>query len=35
MNAATYDEASDIDYLITNVDVEKITEEWIVKTYLA
>jgi len=33
MNTANYDEASDIDYLITNVDAEKGTEEWIVKTY--
>lgn len=33
MNAATYDEASELDYLITNVDAEKVTEEWIVKTY--
>ena len=33
MNTANYDEASEIDYLITNVDAEKGTEEWIVKTY--
>lgn len=33
MNAATYDEATDIDYLITNVELSTATEEWIVKTY--
>lgn len=33
MNAATYDEATDIDYLMTNVDLLTLTEEWIVKTY--
>jgi SRSO17 transposase len=33
MNTANYDEASEIDYLITNVEAEKGTEEWIVKTY--
>ena len=33
MNAATYDEATDIDYLMTNVDLLALTEEWIVKTY--
>jgi len=33
MNAATYEEASDIDYLMTNVDLLTVTEEWIVKTY--
>ena len=33
MNAATYNEATDIDYLITNVDLLTVTEEWIVKTY--
>ena len=33
MNAATFDEASEIDYLMTNVDLSTATEEWIVKTY--
>lgn len=33
MNAATYDEATDIDYLITNVELSTATEEWVVKTY--
>lgn len=33
MNAATYNEATDIDYLMTNVDLLTVTEEWIVKTY--
>ena len=33
MNAPTWSEASDIDYLITNVDQLKATPEWIVTTY--
>lgn len=33
MNAATYEEATDIDYLMTNVGLLTLTEEWIVKTY--
>ena len=33
MNAATCDEASEIDYLMTNVDLSIATAEWIVKTY--
>ena len=33
MNAATYDEASDIDYLMTNVELSTATAEWVVKTY--
>jgi hypothetical protein len=33
MNAATYDEATDIDYLITNFELSRATEEWVVKTY--
>jgi len=33
MNAATFDEASEIDYLMTNVDLSIVTSEWIVKTY--
>lgn len=33
MNATTYNEATDLDYLMTNVDLLTVTEEWIVKTY--
>ena len=33
MNAPAFEEAEDIDYLITNVEGEKVTEEWIVKIY--
>jgi len=33
MNAPTWSEASDIDYLITNVDQLTATPEWIVTTY--
>lgn len=33
MNASTFDEASDIDYFITNVDGSTATSEWIVTTY--
>ena len=33
MNAPIFEEASDIDYLITNVKGEKVTEQWIVDTY--
>jgi SRSO17 transposase len=33
MNADTFGEATDVDYLITNVDSSIATEEWIVKTY--
>jgi hypothetical protein len=33
MNASTFDEASDIDYFITNVDGSTATLEWIVTTY--
>ena len=33
MNASTFDEASDIDYFITNVDGSTATYEWIVTTY--
>ena len=33
MNASTFDQASDIDYLITNVDSSVATTEWIVTTY--
>lgn len=33
MNASSYEEATDIDYFITNVSREKVTPEWIVMTY--
>ena len=33
MNASTFDEASDIDYFITNVVSLIATPEWIVTTY--
>ncbi len=33
MNAASFSEATDVSYLITNVAHEKATCEWIVKTY--
>ena len=33
MNAPVFEEAEDIDYLITNVEGETVTEEWIVDTY--
>ncbi len=33
MNASTFDEASDIDYFITNVDPSIATADWIVTTY--
>jgi SRSO17 transposase len=33
MNASTFDQASDIDYFITNVDSSVATTEWIVTTY--
>lgn len=33
MNAATFTQATDIDYFITNVSSEIVTPEWIVKTY--
>jgi SRSO17 transposase len=33
MNASTFDEASDIDYFITNVDGSIATAKWIVTTY--
>ena len=33
MNAASFSEATDVSYLITNVTHEKATCEWIVKTY--
>jgi len=33
MNAATFSEATDIDYFITNVSAKIVTPEWIVNTY--
>ena len=33
MNAATFSEATDIDYFITNVSATIATPEWIVNTY--
>jgi hypothetical protein len=33
MNASTFEQASDIDYFITNVDSSTATAEWIVTTY--
>ena len=33
MNAATFDEASEIDYLMTKVKFPTATGEWIAKTY--
>jgi len=33
MSAPAFEDAEDIDYLITNVEGEKVTEQWIVETY--
>jgi SRSO17 transposase len=33
MNASTFNQASEIDYLITNIESTKATAEWIVTTY--
>jgi hypothetical protein len=33
MNAATGDEANEIDYLMSNVELSTATGEWVVKTY--
>ena len=33
MNAPLFEDAEDIDYLITNVEEEKVTEQSIVDTY--
>ena len=33
MNAPFFEEAEDIDYLMTNVESETVTEQWIVDTY--
>ena len=35
MNAPLFEDAEDIDYLITNVESEIVTEQWIVDTYSA
>jgi hypothetical protein len=33
MNAATSDEASEINYLMSNVELSTATGEWVVKSY--
>ena len=33
MNASSWEEATDIDYFITNVQAEKVTQQWVVETY--
>ena len=33
MNAATFSEATDVDYFITNISTSIVTPEWIVNTY--
>ena len=33
MNASSFEKATDIDYFITNIKADQITEEWIVTTY--
>ena len=33
MNASSFEKATDIDYFVTNVEVSKVTPEWIVTTY--
>lgn len=33
MNASSFEEATDIDYFITNIEQSKVTPEWIVVTY--
>ena len=33
MSAPVFEDAEEIDYLITNVEGEKVTEQWIVETY--
>ena len=35
MNAPIFEDAEDVDYLITNVEGEIVTEQWIVNTYSA
>ncbi|NEO79693.1 MAG: hypothetical protein F6J99_27000 [Moorea sp. SIO4G3] len=33
MNASSIEEATDIDYLITNVNSSKVTAQWVITTY--
>ena len=33
MNASSIEEATEIDYFITNVEPSKVTSEWIVNSY--
>jgi len=33
MNASTFDEATDIDYFLTNLDSSIVTPQWVVQTY--
>ena len=33
MSASAFEDAEDIDYLITNIEGKKVTEQWIVETY--
>lgn len=33
MNASSFEEATDIDYLITNIDLSQVSAEWIIQTY--
>ena len=33
MNASSIEEATEIDYFITNVEASKVTSEWIVNSY--
>jgi hypothetical protein len=33
MNADAFEEATDVDYFITNVDSSQVTAQWIVETY--
>ncbi len=33
MNASSIEKATEIDYFITNVELEKVTSEWIVNSY--
>ena len=35
MNAPVFEEAEDIDYLMTNVERQIVTEQWVVDTYSA
>ena len=33
MNAATFEDADDLDYFITNVEPSTVTPQWVVDTY--